>query len=239
MKKTIVISITLAVAAVTLFILNMSKERRIQSETEARREQTAVQLLPPIDTSEPAQGKASPRQIAARPVAGAEPLVPTEHLSSGIPPTLITREQATAYAMRGQQAREAVQKRDVAAGINVEARAAEDALKAASTRLSVGLTPAQVIALLGQPESVQAFVTIEGFRQRDVIPLAAQATAKGETFFGYFPFQAARGDDRNGLSWQVLTVQFDEQRRVVKWAWETPIAWRPSMKFPSAPLVTR
>ncbi len=166
-------------------------------------------------------------------------LAPNEHLPSGIPLAPISREQAANYALRDQQAREAVQKRDVAAGINAEARTAEDALKATSERLTVGLTPVEVIALLGKPETIQAFATIDGFRQRTAIPLEAQATAKGETFYTYFPFQAARGDDRNGLSWQVLTLQFDEQRRVVKWAWETPIAWRPSMKFPSAPLVAR
>ncbi len=234
MKKTIVIPITLAVAAVTLLILTKSKERRIQPETEARREQTAVQSLPPIDTSEPAQGKASSSQIAARPVAGAEPLIPNEHLSSGIPLAPVSRELAADLAMRDKQAREAVQKRDLAAGFNADARAAEDALKAASTRLAAGMTPAAVIALLGQPGTVQAFATIGGFRQRTVIPLAIQATANGETYYTYSPFRAVLGDDRHGLSWQVLTVQFDANHQVAKWAWETPIAWRPSMKFTTA-----
>lgn len=157
-------------------------------------------------------------------------LVSNESLTYGWLSTDIPRGQSEVALEAKRQTLENAIAQDLAAGINAQVREREAHLRKLAEELQIGMTPEQVIQILGSPDSVKAQIVAPTEFGLQPIALADRPRAGRATYYSYSPIAGVPFDARHGLGFQALQLRFDTQTRLEKWCFETPLALKRTLR---------
>lgn len=127
---------------------------------------------------------------------------------------------ARATEAEAEANRERWKAEDAKAGINQEIRALENKLKASAKALRRGMTPYEVIQIMGTPHVLTAR-TVEGLNQygEQAIEVKDLAGREAGCYLAYTPYPSFSRSRRNWGPYQSLEMTFDAEGKLWDFAW--------------------
>jgi hypothetical protein len=144
--------------------------------------------------------------------------VEVEIFSTGFRKVRLSPEVYSAVIEKREADLQEIIRKDVAAGINEEARSKEERLRISTQELQAGTTPDQVIQILGSPDRTQVLITNGNTLSLTV----GKATSGMEMYWSYWPRVGVPFDGRYGQGYKVLYLYFNDDHRLEKWLWQQP-----------------
>ena len=112
--------------------------------------------------------------------------------------------------------------KDMADGINSEAREKQARLRSLCSSLKRGQTLSEVMAILGTPDVLQTLSTENDAVVVRQVAMAELLSQRTRTVASYWPRVGVPFDGRNGQGYEVLWVVMDDAHLVESWLWQQP-----------------